>query len=83
MIFFFNISVHVQIVNIKKKKCRPTDPPSETVGRQCQTNIFLSLAFLYEFTTGFVLVRDAVSKCRYIVIHIISHCMYRDMYHIG
>ena len=28
------------------KKCRPTDPPSETLGRQCQTNIGLSLALL-------------------------------------
>ena len=37
----------MQIVNIqkKKKKCRPTDPPSKILGRQCQTNIFLSLAW--------------------------------------
>ena len=32
--------------------------------------------FLYEFTLGFVLVRVAVSKCRYTCI--VSHCKYRD-----
>ena len=33
----------MQIVNIKKKETMLTDPPSETLVRQCQTNIYFKL----------------------------------------